>query len=161
MDEHDMERRRFLCVVGCTGAAVTVAGAPGCGDSPVPAAPFSGGRVSAHPQGLWKIYQAQKVAVGRDAMGFFAMGLVCPHEGYDLTFRMADGDCMATALCTTASMTGSLVCQSGHGGLFDGNGTRTAGPPMTGLPHYQVTVSAGEITVNPGATVAATARSMG
>jgi nitrite reductase/ring-hydroxylating ferredoxin subunit len=161
MDEHDMERRRFLCVLGATGAAATVVSATGCGDSAMPAAPFAAGRVADHPQGLWKIYRAQKVAVGRDAMGFFAFSLLCPHEGYDLSFRAADGACMGTALCTTASMSGSLVCESGHGGTFDGNGTRTAGPPMTNLPHYQVTVSAGALTVNPGVSVAASARSMG
>lgn len=161
MSEHDLDRRRFLCVMGATGAAVTVGGAPGCGDTETPAPPFAAGRVADHPQGLWKIYRAQRVAVGRDAMGFFAFSLRCPHEGYDLAFRMPTGDCMGTALCTSANTTGLFICESGHGGTFDGNGTRTAGPPMTNLPHYQVTVSAGMITVNPGAAVAATARSMG
>jgi len=163
MDEHDMERRRFLCVLGATGAAATVAGAAGCGSDPatgVPATPFTAGRVADHPQGLWKIYRAQKVAVGRDAMGYFAFGLVCTHAGYNLSFVAADGACGGTALCTTASMSGSLVCESGHGGTFDGEGNRTAGPPMRSLPHFQVTVTAGDIRVNPGVTVAATTRSM-
>ena len=113
MDEHDQERRRFLCVVGCAGAAAAVA--PGCGDDAAARPPFSGGRVADHPQGLWKIYRAQKVAVGRDAMGYFALDLACPHEGYDLTFRNADGACMGTALCTSASMSfiGSVALRMG------------------------------------------------
>ena len=159
MDEHDQERRRFLCVLGCAGAAA--AAAPGCGDTATPAAPFSGGRVADHPQGLWKIYRAQKVAVGRDAMGYFALDLACPHEGYDLSFRSADGTCMGTALCTSASMSGSFVCESGHGGTFDGTGARTGEPPMRNLTHCQVTVAGGMLTVNPGVTVAESARSMG
>jgi len=159
MSEHDIERRRFLCVLGCAGAATATTA---CGDDTTASTPpFSAGRVADHPQGLWKIYRAQKVAVGRDAMGFFAMSLVCPHEGYDLTFRMADGSCMGTALCTSASMQGALVCESGHGGTFDGTGTRTGGPPMRNLTHYQVTVSSGMITVNPGVTVPSSTRSMG
>jgi len=159
MNDHDQDRRHFLCVLGCAGAAA--AAAPGCGEEAPPSPPFTAGRVAEHPQGLWKIYRAQKVAVGRDAMGYFAFSLLCPHEGYDVTFRMANGDCMGTAACTAASTMGSFVCESGHGGTFDGNGARTGGPPMRGLTHYQVTVSAGTITVNPGVTVADTARSMG
>lgn len=156
----DNERRRFLCVLGAACGATAVAATPGCGgsgDDPPP--PFSAGRVADHPQGLWKLYSANAVIVARDAGGYYAFTAICTHQGYNLAFRDPETNCMTTAGCSATSSTGRLVCSSGHGGNFDGNGARTAGPPPSDLAHFQVTVNAGMITVNPGVAVAASVRS--
>lgn len=162
----DIERRKFLCVLGAVGAGATLATVPGCGTTPgaPPATPFSAGRVTDHAQDLYRLYSAQKIIVGRDAMGFYAMSIICPHEGYDVGFVSQGGSCTGSSLCTSSSTTGALVCSSGHGGTFSANGVRTAGPPPSNLTHYQVTVGVTDagtdrvITVNPGVEVAASVR---
>ncbi len=171
-ESNEIERRKFLCVMGATGATVAV----GCGtgtstpadggtgtdtgggaDAPAPM-PFVAGAVTDHAMGVFKLYGMAKLVVGRDAMGFFAYSIVCPHEGYDVAFRTADGMCGPSPGCTTASTMGATRCSSGHGGVFDANGVRTAGPPMRDLTHYQVTISGGMIQVNRQMTVPVTAR---
>lgn len=162
----DFDRRKFLCVLGAAGAGATLVSAQGCSASPnaPPATPFSAGRVADHPQDLYKLFSAQKIIVGRDAGGFYAMSIICPHEGYDVAFVTAGGSCGGTSLCTSSSTSGALVCSSGHGGTFSANGVRTAGPPPSNLTHYQVTVGVADggtdrvITVNPGVEVAESVR---
>jgi nitrite reductase/ring-hydroxylating ferredoxin subunit len=156
-EKRAMERRTFLCVVGAAGVA---AGATaGCGGDEMPVAPFSAGRVADHPMGVWKLYGSQRVIVGRDAMGYFAYSATCTHESTLLAFRESTA-CTAPTGCTAVSMTGATEC-SLHFSRFDGDGGAVRGPAISPLPHYQVTVASGEITVNPGVTVAANVRSMG
>ncbi len=149
-----MERRTFLCVLGAAGVA---GAASGCGGD-APPEPFSAGRVADHPLGVWKLYGAQRVILGRDAEGFFAFSSVCTHEGTPLEFR-EPGPCTAPTSCTSTSMTGNTRCPL-HFSRFDGNGTAISTPATVPLPHYRVTVTAGEITVHPATTVAAAVRSM-
>jgi Rieske Fe-S protein len=47
-----------------------------------------------------------------------------------------------------------------HFSRFDANGGIIFGPAAVPLPHFQVTVASGEITVSPAITVAASVRSM-
>lgn len=156
---NDLERRRFLLVLGASGASVAAVTAPGCGGEPAtPVQTFAVGRVSEHPQGLWKIYPEWKLIVGRDSGGFFAFSMVCPHQGYDVAFQREDGSCMAAPGCRGASTTGLTVCTSGHGSTFDANGAVTRGPADRGLKHFQVTVRAGEVVVNTAVEASASAR---
>jgi len=147
-----MERRTFLCVLG---AASVVAG---CGGDDMPAAPFTAGNTSDHAVDVWKLFEAQKVIVGRDAGGYFAYTAVCSHEATTIAFRVG-ASCATPTGCTSQSTTGLTRCPN-HFSDFDGNGTATRGPAVVGstLTHFQVTVAGGVITVNPGVTVAATAR---
>lgn len=151
-----MERRTFLCVLGAAGAASS---AIGCGTAGPSTDPFSAGRVADHPMGVWKLYSAQSVIVGRDAMGFFAFTATCTHESTQIAFREPSA-CTAPTGCTSISMTGLTECPL-HFSRFDGNGGVIRGPAGASLPHFQVTVASGEITVSPAINVAASVRSMG
>jgi Rieske Fe-S protein len=155
-EKRAMERRTFLCVVGAAGAAAAVA--PGCGGD-TPAAPFGAGNVSDHPVGVWKMYSAQATIVGRDAGGFFAFSATCTHEATVVEFRTPTA-CTAPTGCTSISTTGLTRCPL-HFSAFDGNGAVVTGPAASALPHFQVTVAAGAITVSPATTVAASVRTMG
>jgi nitrite reductase/ring-hydroxylating ferredoxin subunit len=155
-EQRSMERRTFLCVLGAAGVATTAA--PGCGGT-TPPAPFSAGNVADHPVGVWKLYAGSTAIVGRDAMGFFAFSATCTHESTTLAFREPSA-CTAPTGCTSISMTGATECPL-HFSRFDGGGGLVRGPAGTALPHYEVTIAAGAITVNPGTTVASTARTLG
>ncbi|MDB4929522.1 MAG: Rieske [2Fe-2S] domain [Myxococcaceae bacterium] len=155
-EKRAMERRTFLCVVGAAGAAAAMT--PGCGDQ-ASTAPFSAGNVSDHPVGVWKMYGAQAVIVGRDANGFFAYSATCTHEANTIEFRTPTA-CTAPTGCTSISTTGLTRCPV-HFSTFDSNGVVITGPASATLPHYQVTVAAGAITVSPATTVAASVRTMG
>jgi Rieske Fe-S protein len=149
-----IERRTFLCVVGAAGVAATA----GCGVAGPSTAPFSAGRVADHPMGVWKLYAAQAVIVGRDAGGFYAMSATCTHESNTIEFREPSA-CTAPTGCTSISMTGLTRCPV-HFSRFDANGGVIVGPAAAPLPHFQVTVASGEITVSPAVTVGASVRSM-
>ncbi len=146
-----MERRTFLCVLGAAGVMA------GCGGDEV-VAPFTAGNVTDHGENVWKLFGAQRVIVGRDAGGYFAYSAVCSHEATTIGFRTGT-TCSTPTGCTSQSATGLTECPL-HFSRFDGSGTVTQGPAVIGttLPHYQVTISGGVITVNPGVTVAAAAR---
>lgn len=147
-----MKRRTFLCVLGA-GCAATVI--PGCGDSTA-AEPFTGGTVADHPVGVWKLFESQRVIIGRDAAGFFAFTAVCTDQGTTIAFR--DGAaCSEPAGCTSQSPTGNTECPL-HFSRFDGNGTVLRTPAPSPLAHFQLTIAGGTITVTPSVVVAATTR---
>jgi nitrite reductase/ring-hydroxylating ferredoxin subunit len=106
-----------------------------------------------------KLYASNSAIVGRDAQGFFAMSALCTHEQAPLDFREPTA-CTVPVDCTAISMAGNTRCPR-HFSRFDGNGAATQPPATVSLPHYQVTVAGGEITVSPAAVIAATVRSMG
>ena len=151
-----LERRRFLCVMGAAGAAGAVGSVAGCGDSSAqPSGTFVVGTVAELTVGTWKRLADKKLVVGRDAAGYYAFSIICPHEGFDVDFE--GSSCPASPLSST-STTGNLVCCSGHGGTFNPQGIVTRGPPTANLAHFQVLVSGGNVSVNTGVTVAVSAR---
>lgn len=155
-EKRSMERRTFLCVLGAAG--VTAGLGTGCGSDPPPP-PFSAGNASGHAVGVWRLFGGSRAIVGRDANGFFAYSATCTHESTTIAFRTNPPVTCATVTgCSSQSSTGETECPL-HFSRYDGGGAVTRGPSTTDLPHFQVTVSAtGEITVNPGVTVAASAR---
>lgn len=153
-DTPAIERRTFLCVMGAASAA----GVAGCGDSSAqPAGIFVVGTVSEIAVGSWKRLADKKLIVGRDAQGFFAFTIICPHEGFDVDFN---GSVCPVSPTTSTSTTGNLTCCSGHGGTFNGQGAVTHRPPTTDLQHYQVTIASSTVSVNTGSPVSATARTV-
>ncbi len=150
-----LERRKFLCVMGAAGAAGAVGSVAGCGTSAQPSGTFVVGTVAELTVGTWKRLADKKLIVGRDAAGFYAFSIICPHEGFDVDFE--GSTCPASPLAST-STTGNLVCCSGHGGTFNPQGVVTRGPPTSNLAHFQVLVTGGNVSVNTGVSVALTAR---
>ena len=136
-EKQAMERRTFLCVVGAAGAVA--AGAPGCGNASPSTDPFSAGRVADHPMGVWKLYGAQSVIVGRDAGGYYAFSAICTHESNTLEFREPSA-CTAPTGCTSISMTGLTRCPV-HFSRFDANGAVIVGPAAAPLPPMPVTAA--------------------
>ncbi len=151
-DTTGIERRTFLCVMGAASAA----GVAGCGDSSAqPSGVFVVGTVSEIAVGSWKRLADKKLIVGRDAQGFYAFSIICPHEGFDVDFN---GSACPVSPTNSTSTTGNLTCCSGHGGTFNGQGVVTHGPPTSNLTHYLVTVASSTVSVNTATTVAVTAR---
>ena len=148
-----MERRTFLCVVGAASAVVGLGA--GCGTA-APAAPFSAGNVSDHAVGVWKMFAGSQAIVARDAGGFFAYSAICTHQQNTIHFARSSA-CAAPANCSSQSATGNTVCPV-HSSTYDGNGAVTQGPAVAPLSHFQVTITAGVINVDPGVSVATTAR---
>jgi nitrite reductase/ring-hydroxylating ferredoxin subunit len=153
-----LNRRRFLSLVGAGSALVVVGGAAGCSTGfTMSVDPFAIGAVTDHPVGVFKLYSSQGVIVGRDAGGFYAFSAVCTHEGTEIGFAATNPACAPAASGCTQGTTAVFVCPN-HGARFDGNGVVTRGPASTNLPHYQVTLAAGQLTVNPSAPIGAAVR---
>jgi Rieske Fe-S protein len=142
MANETLNRRKLLCLAGCSGlAAFGVA----CGNptgSP-PTGPVGGGNVSALAVGTLIVMGT--VVVGRDANGVYAMSAVCTHAGCLLD----DG---------SRTISAGLYCPC-HGSAFDGDGAVTQGPARASLQHYLVTIAAdGSITVDGSQPVGANVR---
>ena len=152
-ETNGMKRRTFLCVLSAAGVASV---APGCGGSTNSTTPFSAGAVTDHPANLWKLYAGERVIVGHDAGGYFAYTAICTDQGTTIGFR--DGTACATPTgCTSESSNGYTVCPL-HMSRYDPVGAVLNGPAASPLNHFQVTIAGGQLTVNPGVTVAASAR---
>jgi Rieske Fe-S protein len=142
MANETLNRRKLLCLAGCSGLA---AFGVGCGNptGTPPTGPVSAGNVSALDVGTLLVMS--NVVVARDADGVYAMSAVCTHAGCLL------GD-------SSRTISGGLGCPC-HGSAFDGNGAVTRGPAGLPLQHYQVTIAAdGTITVDGSQPVASNAR---
>lgn len=149
-------RRRVLQAVGITGIAAVAAGcasavtatsstgASAPASAPTPPAPTASGSASSGrptnlgptasvPEGGGTIYVEQKIVVTQPVPGVFkGFSAVCPHLGC-LVSSVADGriDC----LC--------------HGSEFSVvDGSRIAGPALTGLSYADVTVSGADLVLN-------------
>lgn len=116
-------------------------GAGDTGTGTCPAAATSAGPLSNYPQGRWKANGAY--IVGHDANGLFAFSTNCTHQG--------------CALNPPSPTTGATSCPC-HGARFDGNGAVTAGPALTPLPHFELTLCNGTVYVNMRKTVVASTR---
>ena len=137
-------RRRFLEVVAQGGV---LAGAAclgvGCGISL--SGTYAAGNVSQIQVGSLQAISSGPLAIGRDAMGVYAMTLICTHQGCDMA--------------TDGTVTSQGVSCNCHGSQFDVNGNRLAGPAQLPLDHYPVTIdSTGAMTINTDAPVVETTR---
>ncbi len=108
---------------------------------------FDAGAVGDYTAPAWKIFRAptQRAVVGRDAMGFFALSTVCPHENCDVHFRTGGAS-------ATESADGSLSCPC-HSSRFTGDGTFVSGPANRPLRGVAVAVVEGRVRVNTTMTV--------
>jgi Rieske Fe-S protein len=87
------------------------------------------------------------VAIGRDAMGVYALTLVCTHQG-----------CTAAPAGAVGARQVNCPC---HGSQFDRNGAVIRGPAGRPLVHFAVTVDpAGNIIIHSTMQVAATVRTV-
>jgi nitrite reductase/ring-hydroxylating ferredoxin subunit len=153
-----LNRRRFLGLIGAGGTLVVVAGAAGCTTGfTMSVDPFSAGAAADHAAGVFKLYSAQGVIVGRDAGGFYAFSAICTHQGSEIGFAATNPACAPAVAGCTQGTAGAFVCPN-HGARFDGNGAVTQGPATADLQHYEVSLAAGQLTVKPTSLVAATAR---
>ncbi len=178
MSEGEIGRRKVLTVLSAAGAAASLGAVPGCSgddgtgtdagatgdtgatptdggtmtDSGMNApAGFDAGAVSDYTAPAWKIFRAptQRAVVGRDAMGFFALSTVCPHENCDVHFT--------AGVMTMESADGALRCPC-HSSRFTGDGSYVNGPANGPLRGVAVSIVEGRVRVNTTMTVARTVR---
>jgi cytochrome b6-f complex iron-sulfur subunit len=108
---------------------------------------LAAGNVGALTVGTLNAIPNSTVAIGRDAMGIYALTLVCTHQG-------------CTAAPAGAAGARQINCPC-HGSQFDGNGAVIRGPASRPLVHFSVTIDAGgAIVVHSNAQVAATVRAV-
>jgi Rieske Fe-S protein len=108
---------------------------------------ITAGNVSGLPVGGLNAISGRTVAIGRDAMGVYALTLVCTHQG-----------CTAAPAGATGARQINCPC---HGSQFDRNGAVIRGPAGRPLVHFAVTIDAsGNIIVHTNNQVAAAVRTM-
>ena len=108
---------------------------------------ITAGNVSGLAVGGLNAISGRTVAIGRDAMGVYALTLVCTHQG-----------CTAAPAGATGARQINCPC---HGSQFDRNGAVIQGPAGRPLVHFAVTIDAsGNIIVHTNTQVAATVRTM-
>ncbi len=106
---------------------------------------LAAGNVSGLAVGALAALPNQSVAIGRDAMGLYALTLVCTHQG-----------CTAAPAGATGARQINCPC---HGSQFDRDGAVIRGPAARPLAHFAVSVDAGgNIVVHTNSQVAATVR---
>jgi Rieske Fe-S protein len=106
---------------------------------------ITAGNVSGLATGALNAIAGSTVAIGRDAMGVYALTLVCTHQG-----------CTAAPAGATGARQINCPC---HGSQFDRNGAVIRGPAGRPLVHFAVTIDAGgNIVVHTNTQVAATVR---
>jgi Rieske Fe-S protein len=86
------------------------------------------------------------MALGRDADGFYAMTLICTHQGCDMS---------RSGLVNSAG----AVCGC-HGARFDRNGNVVSGPARSALVHFAVAVDSatGVVTIDTDTVVSSSER---
>jgi nitrite reductase/ring-hydroxylating ferredoxin subunit len=108
---------------------------------------LAAGNVSGLAVGALNAIPNSTVAIGRDAMGLYALTLVCTHQG-----------CTAAPAGATGARQVNCPC---HGSQFDRNGAVIRGPATRPLVHFSVTIDAsGNIVVHSNTQVAATVRAV-
>ncbi len=92
---------------------------------------------------IGQIKTSQNVALGRDAKGFYAHSLDCPHLGCHPAWDQAQH---------------RFLCPC-HGSVFAPDGARLSGPAPRGLPHVALELTSGDnLLALPGRVVAAGTR---
>jgi Rieske Fe-S protein len=93
------------------------------------------GSASALGAGTLRALGGQGVAIGRDAMGIYALSLICTHSGCDMS---------SAGLVSAAGI--ECYC---HGSAFDAQGNVLRGPASAALQHFAVTEdAAGNLTIH-------------
>jgi nitrite reductase/ring-hydroxylating ferredoxin subunit len=142
MSESVLSRR---CVLAIGGGALC-AQALGCGTGSTSlASSIPGGSAASLSVGTVKAIAGESVAIGRDSGGVYALSLLCPHQGYDMS------------VYGQVSSAG-IVCDV-HGSSFSAAGNLLRGPAATSLSHLLVTADgAGQLTIHGDQTVGSTVR---
>jgi cytochrome b6-f complex iron-sulfur subunit len=136
--EPELERRRFLTLLGWVGVAlsglIAVVGnvlflKPAV--SYGPATRFRVGRPEEFKSGIKEVLEDERVVVIKERNGMAAISLTCTHLG-----------------CTIQSSDAGFECPC-HGSQFDNDGTVTGGPAPQPLSWYQVSLAPnGEIEID-------------
>jgi len=136
--------RRFFLAAGGAAALGAVLAATGCGSGSGPGPDPTGvqvGLVDDFPPDSVTLFSSDRLLVGRDAAGLYAMSAVCTHQG-----------------CTLRVGQDRLPCPC-HGSAFDFDGAVLNGPAIDPLQHYAVIVDeAGEVRVDRSQPVSAVER---
>lgn len=132
----------WLGLVGALGLGVgAVLRLVSAGGGPRQPAPVELGRPAGFTVG--QIRTAHYVALGRDAGGFYALRLVCPHLGCHPAWRQDQR---------------RFLCPC-HGSVFAPDGSRLSGPAPRGLEHIALELNAqGQLLAYPGRPAPAGAR---
>jgi len=147
------ERRKFLTVLSATAATVGLTQILGCGSdeeagegASQPTGGINGGKATDVTVGSLKKLEGQKILLGRDAQGLYAMTAICTHLQCDMSG--SDG---------VLNNEGILcVC---HASKFDKIGNPLGGPAPSPLNHFALTVGAdGSISIDTSKKVASTTR---
>ncbi len=155
LDDNTLHRRAFLGVIGAATACAGTCSLSGCGGSNGQnTSSFSAGAASSYVAPTWKMFVSNTTIVGRDAMGFFAFSTICTHAGCMVNFNTT------TDAAGDTSSDGMTVCGC-HGSVFLGDGSVYRGPAQSPLPHFQVTITAGQVSVDPSTTVSPATRVVG
>ncbi len=144
-EKEELERRRFLALLGSgalglTGAGVVIAVTrylePDVLDEQD--GRFEVGRPETLPPGTVLVSRARRVYVVHGPKGFYALSAVCTHLG-----------------CMTGHEPGRdrIVCPC-HGSTFDLTGRVTAGPATKGLRRLSLLLRRGVLVVDPSQPVA-------
>ncbi len=136
--DSDMDRRKFLSVLGWAGLALSGIVAlignlfylkPAV--SYGPATRFRVGKPDEFKEGIKELFEDQQVVVVREKQGFAAISLVCTHLG-----------------CTVRTSDAGFECPC-HGSQFDNFGEVTGGPAPKPLNWYQISIAPnGELEVD-------------
>ena len=129
-DSQQNSRRRFLQLVAASSAMPVLlrCSANNSDVGPRSVGQLSAGLVGELPVGSLRGIGNEPVCIGRDEQGVYAMTLICPHEGCD----------MSNAGSTSSS---GVYCAC-HGSRFDPEGRVTRGPARSDLQHFEVTMDA-------------------
>ena len=130
-------RRDVLKTLVVAGTASML---PACGGPGGPSGDIPAGNVSAVPVGTLEGVAGEKVFLGRDSGGLYAMTAICTHAGCNME--------------TQGSITSQGILCNCHGSMFDDQGNVVRGPAQQALTHFAVSVDgAGAVTIHASSPV--------
>ncbi len=138
--ETNLTRRDVLLLAGTglVGAALAPLGLQAAEGADPKTNKLSIGKPQDYPAGTVKMFPEQKFAVLADAMGVYALSLVCTHKGGPLDYKAGEG----------------FICQW-HGAVFDQAGKVLKAPAREPLPWYEVSLDKEQLWVDLNKTVPA------